>query len=265
MSGRYFFIPFFPAMLTALYIGALAASKFLFPPQAPPEILPPPEAPAEPVLPFSEISSTFLREPETVADEVMDLYGNPEFREWVIGFFAQVCGSAELAGIILEESERRAVSASLVFALCWEESRYDRLAVNRQNRDGSVDRGLFQLNNRSFPKLSEADFFNPRTNAYHGIAHLRLCLDTGGSEIAALAMYNAGSVRVRTGGTPRQTLDYAARILSSRRKIDTVFREEWSRVSSELAALPEESDEAEPVEPDRVTSPLLPIILLPLK
>lgn len=264
MNGRCL-IPFFPAMLVAMYIGALTASKFLFPPQAPPEILPLPEESFKDISPFPEISSAFLREPETVMDEVMDCYVNPESREWVIGFFAQLCGSAELAGVILEESERRGVSPSLAFALCWEESRYDTSAVNRLNRDGSVDRGLFQLNNRSFPGLSEDDFFNPRTNAYYGIAHLRHCFDAGGSEIAALAMYNAGSGRVRTGGTPRQTLDYTARILSSRRKIDAVFREERSRAAAELATVPEETPEsAEPVEPGEAAISLLPIMLLPL-
>ncbi|MDR2375773.1 MAG: transglycosylase SLT domain-containing protein [Treponema sp.] len=252
-------------MLVAMYIGALAASKFLFLPQTPPEILPPPEESLKESSPLQEISSAFLQEPEIVTDEVMDCYVNPESREWVIGFFAQLCGSAELAGSILEESERRGISPSLAFALCWEESRYNKLAVNHRNQDGSVDRGLFQLNSRSFPKLSEADFFNPRINVYHGIAHLRLCLDTGGSEIAALAMYNAGSVRVRTGGTPSQTLDYTARILSSRRKIDAVFREEWSRTAAELAAMPEEPlESSEPAGPEEAAMTLLPIMLLPL-
>jgi hypothetical protein len=224
-------LPFFPAMLAAMYIGALMASYFLFPPPELPQALPLPELSS----PLPEISSAFLREPEILRDEPMERYLDPESREWVIGFFAQICGSPETAAIILEESERRGLSPALAFALCWEESRYDRMAVNRLNRDGSVDRGLFQLNNASFPKLGEAEFFNPRTNVYYGLAHLRLCLDLGGSEIAALAMYNAGSARVRAGGTPKQTLDYSARILSSRRKIETLFREEWSRAEARIA------------------------------
>jgi hypothetical protein len=239
-----------------MYIGALTASNFLFRPRELPAVLPLPEN----LSPGPEISSAFLREPEPVVDEVMDFYLNGETRGWVVEFFALVSGSPETAEIILEESERRGVSPSLAFALCWEESRYDRLAVNRRNRNGSVDRGLFQLNSDSFPQLGEADFFNPRINVFYGIAHLRLCLDAGGSEIAALAMYNAGAVRVRTGGTPKQTLDYAARILSSRRKIDALFREEWERAAAKTAR---EEAEPPPAKAEKTTA-LLPIMLSPL-
>jgi hypothetical protein len=168
-------------------------------------------------------------EPEIQGDFVMDSFQNPETRDWVISFFERICGSLKIAQAVLEEAERYSISPSLAFALSWEESRFNYRAVNRKNRDGSIDRGLFQLNSRSFPKLEEAEFFDPRLNAFYGMAHLRICIDTGGSEIAALAMYNAGTGRVHSGGTPHQTLDYAARILSSRRKIDQVFLEEWAR------------------------------------
>jgi soluble lytic murein transglycosylase-like protein len=251
-------LPFFPAVLAAMYLGALTASNVLVPPRELPVVLPP--AP-EKIRTRPEISSAFLREPEDLKDEVMELCLKSESRQWALDFFALLCGSSETARIILEESERRGVSPSLAFALCWEESRYDSQAVNRRNRNGSVDRGLFQLNSASFPALGEADFFNPRTNAYYGIAHLRLCLDAGASEIAALAMYNAGAARVRADGTPRQTLDYADRVLSSRRKIDALFRGEWAAAqAAEQAAAP-----VEPEEPVELPPPAFPpLILSPL-
>jgi hypothetical protein len=255
-------LPFFFAVLAAVNLAALAASRFLFPPPASAEM---PQAPAVPQIPGlpegpeipapvkdsflfkpEEFSSAFLGEPEIKNDLVMDFYRNPETREWVTGFFEQVCGSYKIAQVILEEAERYSIPPSLAFALSWEESRFNYRAVNRKNRDSSIDRGLFQLNNRSFPKLGEAEFFDPRLNAFYGMAHLRICLDMGGSEIIALAMYNAGTGRVYSNGTPRQTLDYAARILSSRRKIDKAFLEEWTRQNprEEAAALPEEPAEA---------------------
>jgi hypothetical protein len=81
------------------------------------------------------------------------------------------------------------------------------------------------LNNKSFPRLENHAFFSPDVNARHGMGHLRYCLDTGGTEIAALAMYNAGTGRVSSTGTPKATLDYVSRILENRLKIENRFRE----------------------------------------
>jgi hypothetical protein len=61
------------------------------------------------------------------------------------------------------------------------------------------------------------------------MAHLRVCLDSGGTEIAALAMYNAGTGRVRSLGAPKNTLDYIHRILERRGKIERVFQIEAMR------------------------------------
>jgi hypothetical protein len=55
------------------------------------------------------------------------------------------------------------------------------------------------------------------------VAHLDFCLDQGGNEVAALAIYNAGLTRVGKGGTPRSTLDYAARIIRWRDDLEDLF------------------------------------------
>jgi hypothetical protein len=170
-----------------------------------------------------------LPEPDENRNLIRDLYRNPDYRDWVVSFFASLCGSRDIAAVILSNAAIFDVAPSLAFALAWEESRFNPLAVNRANRDESVDRGLFQLNSRSFPSLTEADFFNPGVNARHGMAHLRVCLDAGGSEIAALAMYNAGTGRVRSQGAPKNTLDYIHRILEWQRKIQKAFQDEVPR------------------------------------
>jgi hypothetical protein len=258
LVGNWYLLPFFLAVLAAMNIGAYTASKVLFTPR--PDVLLPGVSPSEiplsetPLpedpLPPVEISSAFLLEPEVLTDEIAEYYQDPRLQDGVIEFFTMICGSEETAGAILEESERFAVSPSLAFALCWVESRYNNRALNRRNRDGSIDRGLFQLNSNSFPNLSEADYFDPRKNVYYGMAHLRFCLDVGESEIVALAMYNAGSVRVHAGGTPRQSLDYAAKVLSARRKIQVFFLEKWApfRAVTEVPKQesPEPPEEAEP-------------------
>jgi hypothetical protein len=160
-------------------------------------------------------------------DIILEAYRNSYFKDEVIAFFSSVADSRVLASIILAQAEAYNISPALAFALCKEESQYTVRAVNRKNVNGSIDRGLFQLNNLSFPQLKEADFFNPETNARHGMAHLRWCLDTAGSELAALAMYNAGATRVTSNNTPKRTLDYVSRILDARDRIEETFRIEY--------------------------------------
>jgi hypothetical protein len=157
-------------------------------------------------------------------DFIRELYRDAETREWVVDFFAGLCGSSEIAGVVLTNADAFDIPPALAFALSWEESRFNPQAINAKNRDESIDRGLFQLNNRSFPNIEPQAFFNPTVNAWYGMNHLRYCLDSGGSEIAALAMYNAGTGRVGTTGAPKSTLDYIHRILEHRRKIELKFQ-----------------------------------------
>ena len=170
-------------------------------------------------------------------DIILEIYHDIEFRDMVTAFFGQVCGSPELASLILANAAEYNISPALAFSLCWEESRYNPGAVNTQNRNLTVDRGLFQLNEASFPKLTEKDFFDPETNTRHGLAHLRWCLDTAGTEVAGLAMYNAGANRVSTGGTPKNTLDYVSRIINRQRRIDEFFLLEFARSTKETEIL----------------------------
>jgi hypothetical protein len=44
-------------------------------------------------------------------------------------------------------------------------------------------------------------------------------------------MYNAGTGRVRSGGTPKMTLDYISRILDRERKIEELFLAEYERIT----------------------------------
>jgi hypothetical protein len=165
-------------------------------------------------------------------DVILDAYRDEVYQEWVAAFFAGILKSSgffnkatseETASAILTNASAFDISPSLAFALCWVESRFNPTAVNKKNRDGSIDRGLFQLNNCSFPKLKDADFFNPSINTYYGMAHLRWCLDTGGSIVAGLAMYNAGTIRVKAEGAPKRTLKYVSDILEFQRRIEDTF------------------------------------------
>ena len=162
-------------------------------------------------------------------DLILAAFRDPSLREMVLDFFIAMTGSRELASVILNYAAEFNIQPSLAFSLCWEESRYNPRAVNKTNRNSTVDRGLFQLNSASFPKLTEEDFFNPAINAYYGLAHLKYCLETAGTEVAGLAMYNAGASRVRSGGTPKMTLDYISRIMKKQRQIEELFLFEYSK------------------------------------
>ena len=165
----------------------------------------------------------FARCESEQGDFILKLYRQPETRERVIDFFAAICPSREMAKIILFYAEMFDISPALALALAWEESRLSPRAVNTSNRDGSIDRGLFQLNNRSFPHLETQAFFDIEVNTRYAMRHLRFCLNEGRTEVTALAMYNAGAGRVRSAGTPMVTLNYASRILENRRRIEDRF------------------------------------------
>ena len=155
-------------------------------------------------------------------DLIITAFRDPELREEVVAFFEEITGSYEVAEVILANAHVFEIPPALAFSLCAEESAYKVRAFNR-NQNNTVDRGLFQLNSASFPKLEPEDFFDPIVNTWHGLSYLRWCLDTAGTDVAGLAMYNAGVTRVRAAGTPKTTLDYISRILDRRRKIEERF------------------------------------------
>ncbi|MDX9801113.1 MAG: transglycosylase SLT domain-containing protein [Spirochaetia bacterium] len=165
------------------------------------------------------------------------MYRNIYTKKYINDFYAGITGSENYANLILQYADKNDLPYSFVFALVWNESRFINRAVNYNKN--SVDRGLFQLNSLAFPELTEKDFFKPETNIVHGTKHLKWCLDTGGNEIVALAMYNAGRSKVERNGTPRKTLDYISGILEYQNKIEKKFkaRLEKSLEKNEIAYL----------------------------
>ena len=155
------------------------------------------------------------------SDAISGYYANLLYRETVISFFSSITKSREIAVAILDNSAEYSVPASLAFALAYEESQFHPRAINRNAE--SIDRGLFQLNSKSFPNMTIEQFYDPALNARRGIAHLAYCLDEGGNEVAALAIYNAGFGRVSKGGTPRRTLDYISRITKYATNLESLF------------------------------------------
>lgn len=158
-------------------------------------------------------------------DTGLILYRSVESRAAVEWFYTHITEDREVALAILEAADQNDIALPLAFALAYTESRYKPTAVNR-NTNASIDRGLFQLNNNSFPTLTEEEFFDPAVSAYYGMSHLRFCIDTAGNEVAALAMYNAGTNKVRTNRTPQMTLNYVSKIINYRTGLEELFNAE---------------------------------------
>jgi hypothetical protein len=146
-----FVLPFFMAVFAAMNLCSFVALHGPFPLEGRSPAAAAHEETPEFIFSIEGLSAAFLLVPETPEDVIFDRYREPASREWVIAFFTHLSGSRDIAEAVLTNAEAFNVSPSLAFALCWEESQYKPNAVNRRNLNGSVDRGLFQLNNRSFP------------------------------------------------------------------------------------------------------------------
>ena len=158
-------------------------------------------------------------------DKGLALYRSPKTRPAVEWFYMNLVGSRDVALAILEHADKNNIPVSLAFSLAYVESKYKSTAVNH-NTNSTIDRGLFQLNSATFPKLTEADFFNPRTSAKYGMQHLRFCMDVAGNEATALAIYNAGTARVKNNAIPQQTLSYVGKIENYRTRLERSFTAE---------------------------------------
>lgn len=158
-------------------------------------------------------------------DAGLVLYRQPQSRAAVEWYYSRVVNSREVAQAILQSAEEYSIPLSLAFALAHTESNFKVTAMHK-NTNGTIDRGLFQLNSESFPKLEESDFYDPRTSARYGLAHLKFCMNTAGNEIAALAMYNAGATKVRKNNTPQITLNYISKIQNYKKDLEENFATE---------------------------------------
>ena len=171
---------------------------------------------------FTEVSLNRLTDD---FDSGLTLYRQPLSRTAVEWFYFQITGNREVTQAILTEAEKNDIPLSLAFSLAHTESNYNTNATNR-NSNATIDRGLFQLNSSSFPALTEADFFDPFVSSKYGMSHLKFCLNTAGNGVSALAMYNAGTGRVRSNKTPQSTLNYVGKIMSYQKMLDQLFTEQ---------------------------------------
>jgi soluble lytic murein transglycosylase-like protein len=180
------------------------------------------------------------------SDHISSFYQNPDTRPLTLAFFETLTGNLQIAQAILDQSIKRDVSPALSFALAYEESGFNPRAFNRNEK--SVDRGVFQLNSLSFPTLGVEEFYDIETNVRLGLAHLAFCLQSGGNDVAALAVYNAGLGRVSKGGTPKRTLDYIYKITGNRDRLEALFEAQVVARHSDSASLAALSPASRPLD-----------------
>ncbi|MFW6233856.1 MAG: transglycosylase SLT domain-containing protein [Spirochaetota bacterium] len=156
-------------------------------------------------------------------DPSLPLYREEVTHRAVLEFFSEIARDEVIAATIAHHADRYDIPLTLAFTMAFIESSFRPDVVNFNSR--SVDRGLFQLNNRTFPHLDEEDFFHVDTNARYAMGHLRYTLDrAGGDYRTAVAIYNAGEGRVLAGLTPPSTQLYVQRATAYREQLLQNFR-----------------------------------------
>ena len=125
------------------------------------------------------------------------------------------------------------VPLNLAFAVAKKESNFDPNAVNinydEEGQITSVDRGIFQLNSKSFPQLTEEQMFNYKTNIYYGVSYLHYCIESFDTDSDSLIAYNAGHSNVLKVRSTSYTQD----ILSTQSSLDDLFNQKKEAIKYE--------------------------------
>ncbi len=115
--------------------------------------------------------------------------------------------------LVLRAAEQYGVEAALIKAIIKAESDFDPYAVSPAGAQG-----LMQLMPETAERLEVGNPFDPTSNVFGGVRHLRELLDRFDLELPlALAAYNAGTLRVETaGGIPaiEETRRYVHKVLT---------------------------------------------------
>jgi len=116
-----------------------------------------------------------------------------------LSYYTTLSTNKEVLKEIINQCIEQDVPINLAFSIVKKESSFKIRAINYNKDDKgnikSIDRGLFQLNDKSFPNLTEDDFFNYKTNIFHGVKYLKYCIDSFDSYSQAISAYNGGHYR----------------------------------------------------------------------
>ena len=157
--------------------------------------------------------------------EINQFVSNSKDIEKIIEFYTLFTKDARISRQIITDALYFKMPINLAFALCWNESRFYPKAYN-SNKNGTIDRGLFQLNNSGRQNWKIIDFYDIEKNCHEGIQfwseHCMTKADT--IEISFVA-YNMGpySDGVKRGYVPEHRETYINDILTYEDKLNVEF------------------------------------------
>jgi len=141
----------------------------------------------------------------------------------LVDFYSRYTNNHEIAQVIIEESLEQNLPINIAFALAWRESQFNPRAVSPPNKGGSIDWGLFQLNDGHRKNWTPSEFFDIRKNAHEALVYLKYCMQEMGDIKLALAAYNSGLWGVRKRGVPPVTKRYVDSIIAYEKKLELDF------------------------------------------
>ena len=125
-----------------------------------------------------------------------------------------------ILALILSISAEYGVPSGFVQAIIQVESEFDCNAINRSNKNGTIDYGLMQLNSSWF---TDENWRDPEVNLRAGIQPIKglMKVHSGTSWWALAVSYNAGySWLVNRHEPPRASLEYADKVMDEWEKIE---------------------------------------------
>lgn len=137
---------------------------------------------------------------------------------YFLAYYTEITGNRNISEHIMSGALERNIPVNIAFALAFVESTFDPQAINESNSNGTIDRGLFQLNSATFRNF-DIDFFDSYQNTQAGLNYLFRKYEMYGSWESAIIMYNAGV----EANLSNRSLTYLSRILEKERFFDEGF------------------------------------------
>lgn len=144
----------------------------------------------------------------------------------ILDFYTEYTKNPEITKAIIKYSLEYRMPINLAFALSYVESGGFKIRAIQHNNNGTIDRGLFQLNNGHRKDWEVADFYNIDRNCEEGI---RFWAEECQTEERPIPMtfiaYNSGpySERVKRGVVPEDRIRYVDNILSYEDELNIAF------------------------------------------
>lgn len=179
-----------------------------------------------------------LKKAKAISMEKYESTSNSHNREikkekLMLKYYTDIMGKEKIAQSALTYCNLYNIPPSLFIAVINTESSFNPNAINK-NKNGSIDRGLCQLNNKTFPYLKKDEFMDPEVNIKYGTYFFNWCLKKAkNNTVKALAFYNAGYGNVTRKKVGEHTLNYINKVITTQQKYDNGL-EEYLKENSDL-------------------------------